>query len=46
VEAILDGRQPAELQLDVLLQGFSVRRGGSVCLNTVRGVSKDIRIDN
>ena len=24
VEAILDGRQPAELQLDDLLQGFSL----------------------
>ena len=37
VEAILDGRQPAELQLDDLLVGFPLEwmRGGSVCLNTV-----------
>ena len=30
VEAILDGRQPAELQLDDLLAGFSLE-WGSVC---------------
>ena len=36
VEAILDGRQPAELQLDELLNGFPLDWEGQIALSDVR----------
>ena len=45
VEAILDGRQPAELQLDDLLEGFPVGVGGPVQFRGATKPSEGVPLD-